>query len=342
MISAQDNNIYVYEQINNDEIRLLRVWGQYSVLTIPQKIGEQTVTVIGAYCFAPASKLSEELEQECANYLREHALKDSYRTIAGDFLCRIILPDSVRCLESYVFYNCRELEEITAGAALREVNGDALMNCRKLGRLKLRESVDRPTGLSFLLGQITSEIEVVFQKGDVRLVYPEFSESYEEIGPAHIFHLQVEGEGFRARNQFQSGVVDLAGYDQVFENAVRTESAQTLIRMASDRLCYPADIKEAHRLQYEVYLRAHEQEWMRMLVQNQDEETMEAAGKQGLISNQAREYAVQEAAASGWIRGSAALLRGAAQRRSVIAHPDELRPDGIQDAPTDVEDEYNF
>ena len=216
------------------------------------------------------------------------------------------------------------------------------MNCRKLGRLKLRESVDRPTGLSFLLGQITSEIEVVFQKGDVRLVYPEFSESYEEIGPAHIFHLQVEGEGFRARNQFQSGVVDLAGYDQVFENAVRTESAQTLIRMASDRLCYPADIKEAHRLQYEVYLRAHEQEWMRMLVQNQDEETMEAAGKQGLISNQAREYAVQEAAASGWIRGSAALLRGAAQRRSVIAHPDELRPDGIQDAPTDVEDEYNF
>ena len=95
------------------------------------------------------------------------------------------------------------------------------------------------------------------------------------------------------------------------------------IRMASARLCYPADIKESHRLPYEAYLRAHEQEWMRMLVQNQDEETMEAAGKQNLISDQAREYAVQEAAASGWIRGSAALLRGVAQRRSVTAQSED-------------------
>lgn len=323
MIYAQDNNIYVYEQINNEEIRLLRVWGQYSVLTIPQKIGEQTVTVIGAYCFAPESRMSEELKEECVHYLGTHTGKDSCRTIAGDFLCRIVLPDSVRCLESYAFYNCRELEEITAGAALREVNGDALMNCRKLNRLRIRESVDRPTGLSFLLGQINSEIEIIFQKDGVRLVYPEFSESYEEIGPAHIFHLQVEGEGFRARNQFQDGMVDLAGYDQVFENAVRTEQTQTLIRMASDRLCYPADIKEVHRQQYEAYLKEHEQEWMRLLVKTRDEETMEAAGRQGLISARAREYAVQEAAAGGWIRGSAALLRGAAQQRSVTAQPDE-------------------
>ena len=60
-------------------------------------------------------------------------------------------------------------------------------------------------------------------KRKVRLLYPEYSESYEEIGPAHIFSLHVEGEGYRARKQFVNGRLDFGGYHRAFLLYKKTE-----------------------------------------------------------------------------------------------------------------------
>lgn len=322
MINYQEN-LYIYDKIpgrDGEEIRLLRVYAQSDVLVIPDTIAGKTVAVIGAYCFAPVSKYAAAEEEACEQFLKEHGLLDTYHLVAGEELSSVSLPDGVRCLESYAFYNCRNLTELTFGTALDEVHGDSLMNCRNLKTLTVRADWKKATGIPYFLNQITSEIEVVFLPsgsgaldGEVRLVFPEFSESYEEIGPAHIFHLQVEGQGFRARKQFTDGRVELFGYDQVFENAVQTEPVSTLCRMAADRLGYPVELKPECRQRYEACLKEHEREWLFALIAAQDEKQLAWACESGLFSQAAREYAVTEAAKTGWVRGSAALLRTAAE-----------------------------
>ena len=74
---------------------------------------------------------------------------------------------------------------------------DAFMNCRCLHTLILRAHADEATGLPYLLNQLTAELSVEFC-GDgekkVRLLYPEYSESYEEIGRTY-FQPSCGGRG---------------------------------------------------------------------------------------------------------------------------------------------------
>ena len=51
-------------------------------------------------------------------------------------------------------------------------------------------------------------------------MYPEYTESYDEIAPAHIFGRNITGEGFRARQQFQDGIVQFAGYDAIYPKVI--------------------------------------------------------------------------------------------------------------------------
>ena len=319
MISYQDN-LYIYDDIPSagTKIRLLRVYGQSDTLVIPDMIDGKRVTVVGAYCFAPESKLTLQEEKACELFLKEHGLLGTHHLVAGDEISAVSLPDGVRCLESYAFYNCRNLKKLTFGAGLDEIHGDFMMNCRSLEMLVVRSDWRMATGIPYFLSQITSEIEVVFlpsgengMEKEVRLLFPEYSESYEEIGPAHIFHLQVEGQGFRARKQFTNGILDLTGYDRVFENAVSTEPVSTLVRMAADRLGSPAELKPQFQKSYEAYLREHEREWLHAIVAKQDESRLAWMCESGLLTQAGREYAVGEAVKTGWLRGSAALLRTA-------------------------------
>lgn len=38
---------------------------------------------------------------------------------------------------------------------------------------------------------------------DSSIFYPEYNGGYDEVGPAHIFALNIEGEGFRMRQCFK-------------------------------------------------------------------------------------------------------------------------------------------
>lgn len=360
MISKQEH-VYLYEDINENEARLLRVFGAYPQVQIPEEIDGKCITVIGAYCFAENSRLTKEQEQECAEYLAAQGIADEVRPLAGKYMVSISLPDTIKCLESYAFYNCSELEQISVGPQLMEVNGDSFMNCRKLRKLVMRCGMEQTTGLPFILNQITSEIEVSFIKPEMleeklnqdeitkttldkpayvqlRLVYPEYTESYEEIGPAHIFRLQVEGQGFRARKQFQNGVVDLNGYDQVFEMARSLESVATLSQMALDRLVYPVDLKEEYRIQYEEYLSENEDQLMKLLVKEQEMEPLQFVCESGFVSNRAMEQAIQQASMQGWTKGSAAMIRWKNAARKV----ESFQQAGADKLSKEIDDEYVF
>ena len=315
LLDGTDGKKLLCEEIEGGTLRLCRVFGSVDTLVVPEMAGGKRITTIGAYCFAEKGRLPQALSDE----VMEAGLGDGttategiLRPLNGNYLREIELPDTVICLETYAFYNCRRLERLTVGAALTEVNSDAFMNCRALHTLAIRASAGEATGLPFLLNQLTAELCVEFQKedrGKVRLLYPEYTESYEEIGPAHIFSLHVEGEGYRARKQFSGGRLDMPGYDTVFEKACNEEQFLTLMKMALYRLEYPYELSEDAKVRYENYIAAHEVAVLEQLVQSQDEDTLRMLCGQPLISDEAIQAAIVRAVADGWTRGVAGIIR---------------------------------
>lgn len=303
------------EQLEGNKLRLCRVFGSLDTLVLPEEIDGWQITVIGAYCFAARGHLSAALTEEAV----QAGLGDgttppegALRPLNGEYLREIALPDSVTCLETYAFYNCRRLQRLIVGAALREIHSDAFMNCRSLHTLVLRAAAEEPSGLQFLLNQLTAELAVSFEVPDrptVRLLYPEYTESYEEIGPAHIFSLHVEGEGYRARKQFADGKINFSGYDAVFEKACNEEQFLTLMKMALYRMEYPYALSAEARGRYESYIASHECEVMEQLVEAQDEETLELLCRQPFISDAAVQAAVIRSVSAGWTRGTAGIIR---------------------------------
>ncbi len=313
LLNGEHGEQLLCEEQHDGSFKLYRVFGSLDTLVLPECVDGRPITVIGAYCFAEQGRLPEHLTEE----IRVAGLGDgttaaagSLRPLNGNYLREICLPDSVVCLETYAFYNCRKLERLTVGAALTEINSDAFMNCRALHTLDIRASAAEPTGLPYLLNQLTAELSVGFVGGEqVRLLYPEYSESYEEIGPAHIFSLHVEGEGYRARKQFADGVLDIRGYDTVFEKARNEEQFVTLMKMALYRLTYPYELSEKAKSGYESYLKAHEEQVLGQLVHVRDEENLRLLCGQALISDTAIQSAVICAVAEGWTRGVAGIIR---------------------------------
>jgi hypothetical protein len=295
---------------------LRRVFGSVDTLELPGELEGYPLTGIGAYCFAAQAHLSPELLCELA----EAGLGDgtnppagALRPINGEYLRELTIPDTVQVLETYAFYNCKQLRRLSVGANLREIHSDAFMNCRALHTLVIRAKADTSTGLPFLLNQLTAELAVEFDAGEesekVCLLYPEYTESYEEIGPAHIFSLHVEGEGYRARKQFSEGRLDVAGYDKVFEKASNEEQFLTLMKMALYRLQYPYGLTDDARVQYEQYIKAHETQVLEQLVRAKDADMLRSLCARPQISDEAVQAAVCLAVSTGWTRGVAGIIR---------------------------------
>lgn len=289
------------EELPDQTLRLLRLYGRYAEVTVPEEIGGKTVTEIGTYCFS---------EKVAADFSTE--LPEGVYPLCGDTIESLILPDTVRLLSAHAFYNCRRMRSLSVGVALCAVENDALMNCKSLRYLTIRGSCTGESGLRYFLSQLRSEVEVTFLQGkevSARLLYPDFSESFEEISPAHIFGLHVEGEGYRARKQFEGNRLDFSGYDRVFFKASYEESVDTLFRMAVYRLLYPVGLKEGARQDYEAFLSREEGSVLEKIVREKKEEELSFLCESGLLTEGGRRAAVRLAAKSGWMRGNLILMK---------------------------------
>lgn len=294
------------EVLPEGSLRLLRLFGRFAEVDVPAELSGRRVTEIGPYCFAKKEVLATEVKASAP------AVPEGMYPLAGELIETVRLPDTVQALAAHAFYDCRNLRELSVGTALRAVGNDAFMNCKSLRSLLVRGRETEETGLRSLLSQIRGEITVTFGLGDTvfaRVLYPDFLEQFEEISPAHIFGLHVEGEGYRARKQFNGEIVDLAGYDRVFFKASHEEEIDTLFCMAVYRLRYPSDLKEAAREEYRAFLRKEERVVLSRIIAARKEAELRFLCESGFLSEEAWANAVQEAARAGWSRGNLLLLR---------------------------------
>lgn len=307
--------------IKEGRAHVVRCYGTGSQVEVPSQICESTVTALAPYCFSEKTKIDKE---QCR--IAEYGEQGEYGCyeLCGSLVETVTLPDTLEKIGDCAFYNCRELTEISLGSRIESVGSDAFMNTRKLERLILRCRPEEKTGLRQILVQIAADIEVVFQADEepaAVIFFPEYYETYDEIAPAHIFGRNITGEGFRARQAFADGVIDVRAYDEIFAKACAEESEKMLCHMAWKRLAYPYALGTPARTAYENYLQEHLGCLTGTIVRERNIRELKILcgyeKKDGtrLLQGDAWDAACVLAAEAGWVEGSSCLLEQVAGMR---------------------------
>lgn len=323
MQSKESETIFGYEEIISEKgeasVIIRKVYGSSPIVLLPEKIGHMTVSAIGAYCFAEKNQALQEGwnyvtkgQSVSRAWLEKERKAGKIRELSGDYIEQVTLPDSVTAIGNLVFYNCRKLRQISFGMALRNIGSDAFMNCKRLKRLVLRDEPFVSTGLKQILAQRNIDTFVIFQvegrtKGE--LFFPEYQEGYHEIGPAHIFALDIQGEGFRLRQCFEDGCVDYASYDKSFFQACKEEAVNTLCAMATARILYPIMLSEDAHKQYRAYLMEHGDILLGGLLEKKDFACIKRLGDRGYFKKAHIKQAIMDAQKAGFAKTVAALLQ---------------------------------
>ena len=326
-----------WELTNEGGARLLRAFGGTPEPRFPAEIEGRTITEIGDYCFAAQAHLPAEYRcsyvqaepetdgaPETAPDVEADVMPGADGTpgaepgadgalaeLAGAYITRVTLPEGVKKIGNFAFYNATALAELELGSGTDMLGSDAFMNCRSLSRLLLHADPGQKTGLRLLLAQLSSDLEVTLSGENgvwAKLLFPEYYESYDEIAPAHIFGRNIVGEGFRARQSFREGVLDFAQYDKIFPQACVDESEATLGRLALDRVRYAAELSETPRGLYEAYLKAHGGYLIRRITDDRDLELAEDCCSRKFLTREDVTACAMRAGEADWAEGAAALL----------------------------------
>ena len=95
-------------------------------LTVPETIGELTVTNLGECCFEDCDSLTSIKLPETLRYVESWAFYDC------DRLRGIEIPDGVLYIGKEAFYGCANLEAISIPASIETINFTAFDNCVSL------------------------------------------------------------------------------------------------------------------------------------------------------------------------------------------------------------------
>lgn len=301
---------YLWKGLPSGAARVLRVYAKSGMVSIPDEIDGCPVTEIGAYCFSDVEHLPDSVRETWYTDREEDAAL--YPLIAGGVLESLELPDQVTEIQDFAFYNCKNLRRLQVGSGTRRTGSDIFMNCRCLHELEIRCGIEEPSGAAALLQQFSSEIEVHFlgssHGSEAKLLYPEYTESYDEIAPAHIFGRNITGEGFRARQLFDCGVVQLERYDGMLDKIAAEENGQTVGRLSLLRLLYPVSLRWEKRAEYEKHLRENAFGTAKYFIEMRDLESLQQMCERLYLQGKDLDEAIQYSVSADWGEGSAGLL----------------------------------
>lgn len=215
---------YIYKIIN-EKVTIYRVYGKDGNVEIPAFIDGYPVSAIYDYCFSAKCVYDSDV-------LYTGAI-DHLTCIVCDLLEQVHLPNSLTSIGSFAFYNCRKLRSLSLYEGNIQLGSDVFMNS-KLDSIVFHCLSDSMTCLKQILTQITWDCEVSFL--DTKVFFPEYDGYYDEVGPAHIFALNIHGEGFRLRQCFDGNILQLNKLDASFSKLCAEESIETCVHFALCRV----------------------------------------------------------------------------------------------------------
>jgi hypothetical protein len=301
--------IFAYERKENSAV-IWRCFSRDTKAELPGQIEGCPVTSVAPYAFSSHMEKgliergleSGKLQLFVPEYLREstRGLPDP---LCGDALEEIVLPETVRQVGRYCFYNCGNLHRIAFCGALSDWGSGVFTGCHQVYQLSVFADRDGKSYLKDVLDELPEALQVEYHIDAslaAHLVFPEFYEEGVENTPARILETHVHGSGIRYRNCFQGRTFDFRQYDALFPYAKAQEEAAIVAQLVMDRLRFPVALDDLARRQYEIYTAEHGEDLARLLLKKQDVQgirwLLDVTGKEKMPDPSLLDYLMQEAA----------------------------------------------
>ena len=280
------------------------------------------VTRLGDRCLAPDARELEGDFEELRILGGPEAGEWNNRRIQ-----RLSLPKSLLHIDSYAMMNLRAMEELRLFDTLRSTGSCTFMNCRVFSRLHLtRTGSEQGPALANIAAALPQELDVTLllpEGGQMRLIFPEYMELYEENSPARIFNLNIIGAGYPYHSVFKDKKLALRDYDGLWKQYLATEhEPDCALRLAYFRLRYPAELADSAREAYWDYLRGRAEAALALALRLEDTAGLRLLLAEGLGSADDLERTLSRAREKGRTEDTALLLEerqrryGAGRRRS--------------------------
>ena len=276
LINNNNPELQIQYILDGEEVTIISCAGFGSTVIIPDEIKGFQVTKIGSYAFSdPDSAIKsvdvkEKLYKEIIPGFSPLGSKEGF--IFGRKLKEIGLPRYIKTIDAYAFYNCRELNKISLPANKITIENGAFMNCEKLASIHVEALPDDITSVRSFLADLNSEVCVTFTCNDTEaaFIFPEYFEYAEENTPARVFQYFLYGAGYRYRQCFEQGKLNIYAYDTVFQSAEIQTIQDTALRIAFVRLNAPYKLNLSAKEAYLSYIALHIDKALEIMLKKDD------------------------------------------------------------------------
>lgn len=140
--------IWSYKKQDDGSLMITGYKGSRTEVTVPEKIGRNTVTAIGDSAFCPfAAKIKPEVK-EFRKAITKITLPYTVRSIGRaafwdcGSLVSVNIPDGVEKIRENTFAECRKLKKIVIPKSVKHIERRAFYYCSSLRFLEISESVE--------------------------------------------------------------------------------------------------------------------------------------------------------------------------------------------------------
>lgn len=153
--------LWSYKKLSDGNIELTGYKGNESVVNVPPRIGNNTVTSIGSETFRK----------------KFGGKQPDWRRTVGESIESIVLPDTIRKVGQWAFLDCRKLSNVELNEGLEKLDGSAFGSCYSLKELYIPESCfqkfltdDDPNSKELSIPEYGSDIDRILARSGITLL----------------------------------------------------------------------------------------------------------------------------------------------------------------------------
>ena len=128
-----------------------------------------------------------------------------------------------------------------------------IKQCQSLSEITLHQERGSFSVMKELLADNDRRLTFTIEPVGLRLTFPAYVYDFVEDVEARVLHHKIEGSGYPYRECVTRKGVDLLAYDRLFSHVI-SDDYEAAIMVALNRLRYPVELEDAAKEQYEQYL----------------------------------------------------------------------------------------
>lgn len=210
-------------------------------------------------------------------------------------LLSVELPATIDTLGRYAFYNCKNLRSLSLYDQVEDYYDGVIKQCQSLSEITLQQERDSFSVMKELLADNDRRLTFTVKPMNLRLTFPAYVYDFVEDVEARVLHHKIEGSGYPYRECVTRKGVDLLAYDKLFSHVI-SDDYEAAVMVALNRLRYPIELEDAAKEQYAQYLEQNARVVLLKLIGKEREEEIRYLCEECLITKDALEDGLYEAA----------------------------------------------